>query len=156
MNRDIMRRQRDAIDAEMLEILARACTETYMGADEGLLLMAKGRALDRLIAAWERLDHERAAGRAREGVRGDDARGAVELVRRVRAMEYEAKRYVGSSEAGEARVETWRNAGDEISIWIEEEYQQEGRPPAVASALCSLPRALAAELGRTLVALAEG
>jgi hypothetical protein len=48
-------------------LVERAATETYLGANEELLLIAKGRALDRLIAAWERLDREQAAARREQG-----------------------------------------------------------------------------------------
>jgi hypothetical protein len=52
-------------------LVERAATETYMAANDELLLMAKGRALDRLIAAWERADHERAAGARHPGEGGE-------------------------------------------------------------------------------------
>jgi hypothetical protein len=56
-----------AVLETLREIVEAAATETYMGANAELLLMAKGRALDRLIAAWERSDHERAATRREQG-----------------------------------------------------------------------------------------
>lgn len=56
-----------ARDRALLELLERVATETYSGANEALLLMAKGRALDRLIAAWERLDADAARPPAGKG-----------------------------------------------------------------------------------------
>lgn len=61
-----LRAQRETA-APLLDALGRAATETYMGANEELLLMAKGRALDRLIALWEQVD----AAASATGERGD-------------------------------------------------------------------------------------
>jgi hypothetical protein len=72
-----------ALRAELAEarpvvaLIERAATETYMGANEELLLMAKGRAFDRLIAAWAQLDHARALA-ARDG-RGGGGEGMTTI-----------------------------------------------------------------------------
>jgi hypothetical protein len=68
-----------ALRAELAEarpvvaLIERVATETYMGANEELLLMAKGRAFDRLIAAWDQLDHARALAARRRGGGGEAA-----------------------------------------------------------------------------------
>jgi hypothetical protein len=63
-------------------------------------------------------------------------------------------RYEGSSEDGQASVDVWRGAGDDISIWVEEEYRKEGQPLRCVDALCWLTRDRAAALGQRLIALA--
>lgn len=62
---------------------------------------------------------------------------------------------MGTAEGERASVRIWPNAGDEISVWLEEDYRKEGKPDVFSiEALCSLPKPVALALGKRLIELA--